>query len=320
MRLRSWSSALLFLALGPGCDCGHDIVYKKATYAGEGGASGSPARGGNGGGGRAGGGQGGVAGGAGNAGSAGSGGKIVDADGCVEAAKLVYVLSNDGDLYRFDPPALTFTKVAAIDCATSASPYSMAVSRSGTAYAVFSDGSLHSFDVTDGVCVDTPYVTGQQGFGTFGMGFVSKDALDETLFVADSAGGRLARIDTKTFGLSLVGSFDKLTTQRSELTGNGAGELYGAFEGVPFQVARIDPQSAAILSVAPQPEATADGGKSAFAFASYGGQFWLFVGTPGETKVFAYDPALGTTVLRTTTTFAVIGAGVSTCAPRTTVK
>src|SRR6185436_6990500 len=52
--------------------------------------------------------------------------------GCSEAAKLVYVVALDGNMYRFDPPSLSFTKVGALQCPSTGKPNSMAIDRSAT--------------------------------------------------------------------------------------------------------------------------------------------------------------------------------------------
>ena len=249
-------------------------------------------------------------------GSAGAGGEP-PTDPCPDESKLVYVLTDDRQLYRFDPPVLTFTKVGKLDCKNSSSAYSMAVSRSGIAYAVLDDGSLQSIDVKTAKCTATTFKPNQQGFSMFGMGFTSKDAADETLYVSDEAGKNLGKIDTTTFVLTKVGTFDKLGSARSELTGNSAGELFGAFEGSPYNVAQIDPATAKILSTVPQKPVTKSSGGSNFAFASWGGKFFLFVGPGSSTDVFVYDPIAKTTVKKKSVSQVIVGAGVSTCAPRT---
>ncbi len=311
-------------ALFPGCDCDRNPeIFKRAAYSGEGGNGGAGGRAGNGGGGLGGGGAGGLGGGGasgggvGGGGLGGSGGAAVDANGCTVASKLVYVLSNEGELLRFDPDAITFTKVAKLDCKSASTPYSMAVSRNGTAYSVFQDGTLQKFDVETGTCEQTPFVPGQEGFQKFGMGFASKDNAEETLFVTDVAGNRMAKIDVTTFKLTKIGDFDQLPNVSSELTGTGAGELIGVFETVPPTIAQIDPLTAKILSTAPQGSIIIPAGSTHFAFAAYGGRFWTFTGPLDSTDVFVYDPATKLAEKKKTIPEEIVGAGVSTCAPRT---
>ncbi|MCA9590689.1 MAG: hypothetical protein KC657_35560, partial [Myxococcales bacterium] len=59
----------------------------------------------------------------------------------------------------------------------------------------------------------------------------------------------------------------------------------------------------------------------AFAFAHWGGDFWLFTAPQGKSQVtrLKYDDGTVETV-KTDVGFEVVGAGVSTCAPTTTPR
>ena len=167
-------------------------------------------------------------------------------------------------------------------------------------------------------CSATPFVPGQDGFTTFGMGFSSQGDDEETLFVSGSSGQdsveRLGTIDLTSFKLTAVGAYDKVQA-RAELTGTGDGRLFGAFEGSPYIVAGIDKATAAIESQAPQTAINYPPNSSNFAFAFWGADFWLFVGPGTKTDVFHYDTAKGTTELVKSINQQIVGAGVSTCAP-----
>ena len=54
-------------------------------------------------------------------------------DGCSEEAKLIYVLSDENELYSFKPDDKLFTLIGTLGCQTSMSPNSMAVDRNATA-------------------------------------------------------------------------------------------------------------------------------------------------------------------------------------------
>ncbi|MFT3765805.1 MAG: hypothetical protein QM820_09840 [Minicystis sp.] len=242
--------------------------------------------------------------------------------GCAAETQFVYTLTADNELYRFNPPTLEFTLVGVLDCPTAfASPYSMAVDRDGHAWSVFTDGSLFTIDTKNAHCTATSFAPGQHGFLTFGMGFSANapGSSAETLFVTDSALGSgstqgLAKIDTQTMVLTPIAAYDKIAA-RAEMTGTGDARLFGAFEGSPYVVAEIDKPTAHILSQAPQTAINYAPGSSNFAFAFWGGDFWLFVGPGFSTDVFRYRPSDGTTVLMTTVPQVIVGAGVSTCAP-----
>jgi hypothetical protein len=241
---------------------------------------------------------------------------------CSAATQYWYTRAYDNSLYQFDPPSLTFTEIGVLDCPSNgASPFSMAVDRNAQAWSVFTDGNLYKIDTSNAHCTPTTFVPGQNGWTTFGMGF-SADAPNsnaETLYVADSTFGAspikgLAKIDLTTMTLTPIGMYDKIQA-RAELTGTGDAKLFGAFEGTPYIVAQIDKTNASILSQAPQTSIQYAPDTSNFAFAFWGGDFWLFVGPGSTTDVFHYQVATQTTTKVKTVDFEIVGAGVSTCAP-----
>jgi hypothetical protein len=246
------------------------------------------------------------------------------ATSCATETQFVYTLTADNSLYRFDPPSLTFTLIGVLDCPnTLATPYSMAVDRNATAWSVFTDGSLWHIDTSNAHCTGTTYVAGQSGWTTFGMGFSADmpGGTAETLYVSEAAftGGTgttkgLGKIDLTTMTLTPIGMYDKINA-RAELTGTGDARLFGAFEGSPYDVAQIDKTSAAILSEAMQSTINYPPDSSNFAFAFWGGDFWLFVGPGSSTDVFHYQVATQVTTKVSTVDFEIVGAGVSTCAP-----
>jgi hypothetical protein len=260
----------------------------------------------------------------------GSGGLVGDAgsssgggSNCSAAAAFVYVIDVNGVMYKFDPPTLQFTQVGTVTCA-SGGAFSMSVDRNAVAWVLVQDGTIVRYDIVNHTCTPTSYAIGQHSFQTFGMGFSADmpGSTAETLFVSDSelttpSTGGLAKIDTTSLTLTPVGQYDQLMGRRAEMTGTGDGRLFGAFEGSPYVVAEIDKQTAHIKSVAPQNAINYPPDSSNFAFAFWGGDFWLFVGPGTSTDVFQYQPSTNTTTKRTTETFEIVGAGVSTCAPTT---
>jgi hypothetical protein len=218
-----------------------------------------------------------------------------DAASCAERAKLVYVLSDDAVIYAFLPTTLEFTKIGLLSCpsAASATPYSMAVDRSATAWVLYDDGNLYRVSTEDASCEGTAFTPEQHGFGRFGMAFVSDapGSEAETLYGAPYEGQGLGKIDLDTFQLDYVGNYDALF-DKAELT---------------------EKQNAKILSQKPMPEIVIG---HAWAFAFWGGDFYLF-SAPGVTsRVDRYRPTDGSVVnVKTGIGFSVVGAGVSTCAP-----
>jgi hypothetical protein len=240
--------------------------------------------------------------------------------GCSAESQFVYVLDSGAMLYRFNPPTLEFTPIGLLNCPTVfGTPFSMAVDRDANAWVVYTDGAVFQVNTTTAVCTPTAYQAGQQGWSTFGMGFSTAGvgSTVDGLFVSDAVLNQgLATIDTQSLQLQPIGAYDQLAA-RAELTGTGDGRLFGAFEGAPYIVAEIDKSNAHIISQAPQDPIQYAPSSSNFAFAFWGGTFWLFVGPGTSTDVFHYDPVASSTTLVKSVPQVIVGAGVSTCAPIT---
>jgi len=250
--------------------------------------------------------------------------------GCAVGARLVYVVDAEHRLLSFDPSAEAnhFKLIANLSCpgAGAETPFSMSVDRGARAWVLYTSGDLYWVSTETGACSTTPYQTGQQGYQLFGMGFVSDQpgSSAEKLYVAGtsrSVGGndKLGYIDPATMQITVVGP--TATAEYSpELTGTGDAELYayhpGTFESF---VARIDKQNAQVLQKWSVPPLT--GEVSAWAFAHWGGKFYIFVTdrslTGSETsKVLLLDPVSGKAqTFLASIPYKIVGAGVSTCAP-----
>ena len=237
--------------------------------------------------------------------------------GCSEAAKLIYIIGQNNNLYSFHPPTLDLKPIGVIDCPTGgsgATPFSMAVDRQGTAWILFNDGNIFHVDTLTASCSATGYQPGQQGWSTFGMGFVSDTVGSEaeTLYVAEYFGAGIGKIDPQELTLSVVAPFDAINTA-AELTGTGDSRLYGFFQGSPIIIAEIDKSNGHIISQAPQPTVNIGSG---WAFAFWGGDFYLFTSPTGDSQIDRYRPSDGTTTtVLTNIGDNIVGAGVSTCTP-----
>lgn len=225
---------------------------------------------------------------------------------CADETKQIFVLGTDKVLYRFDPEKLAFTRIGTVACPTAAGTFSMAIDRRGTAYVEFTDGHLYAVDTATAKCAPTAFQANQTGFELFGMGYaLNGDAANgETLY---AAGAGLGSIDTKTFALTFLGS---IPAGRTELTGQ-ATDLF-AFNVVSGVVYGLDKTNGATKSTY---RTTAVDEKAAFAFAQWGGDFWIFTGDQ-RSKVTRYSPAENkSTVVVQDTGMLIDGAGSSTCAP-----
>lgn len=256
---------------------------------------------------------------------------------CSEDTKQIYVVATDKALYRFYPDTLKFVRIGTIACPSVAGTFSMAIDRRGTAWVEYTDGRLFAVDTSNATCKPTAFRPGQTGFTTFGMGYVKNggnagsgdgssggagsgdggsggagtgDAgSGETLYVA---GAGLASLDTKTFDLTFLGS---LSFGRTELTGLD-NELY-AFSVGSGVIANLDKTTGATKSTY---RTSATDSQAAFAFAQWGGDFWLFTGSV-RSQVTQYSPSSDTSkVVVADTGMLIVGAGSSTCAPTSRPK
>jgi hypothetical protein len=236
---------------------------------------------------------------------------------CPEELKQVYVVTEGNELYRFDPATLVFTKIGNVSCpdAGFATPFSMAVDRKGTAWVLFSDGRMFKVSTKDASCKSTSFVADQEGFHTFGMAFDADapGSTSETLYVADYDAKGIAKIDTSTLKLTFVGDYGGASPGAGELTGRGDARLFAFFNDVPTRVAEINRTTGNVMGSKTVPGLTVGSG---WAFAHWGGDFWLFTAPTGSSQVtqFTFETGVAKNV-KTGLGYIIVGAGVSTCAP-----
>lgn len=237
-------------------------------------------------------------------------------DDCDHTSDLIYVIArDDGALYTFDPESLSFTRLGALRCGSSATPESMSVARDGYAYVRGSDDAVYAVDLETLGCEATSYSDRATGFGSFGMGYATDDGdtWRDRLYVANER--TLARLDTDTWELSTIGRMPS----QSELTGDAAGELW-AFLPLesPAALVRLDKEDASALEEIALPRFPDAADIDTFAFATWGGEHWLFVreyGMGSSTDVYEVRADGEMTKVLDDVGFDVVGAGVSTCAP-----
>jgi hypothetical protein len=239
-------------------------------------------------------------------------------EACPDASTVIYLVTQESELLSFYPPTLAFTSIGRVSCpGTTTTPWSMAVDRQGTGYSVFQDGHLFAIDMSDAGCRPTAFVPGQSGFSTFGMGFTALPDGGERLFAANDPNrtgtSTLGWIDTSSFALTPLAAILP-TEQQCELSGTGDGRLFG-FCLKPAggsSIVQIDPSNAQVVS---RSDLGVGQSNVSWAFASWGGVFWIFTGTSAETTVTRWDPSTGSETSVATHPGEVVGAGVSTCAP-----
>ena len=241
----------------------------------------------------------------------------VDKTGC-PATTFVYAVATSDELLRFDPPTATFAPIGHLDCNAGGShPFSMAVDRKSVAYVEYDDGKLFAVSTQTGECSPTVYVPDHlPPFSNFGMGYATiGDGPDEELFIAADSPGTLGKIDTQSNYQVLPVAEINPTIEFAELTGTGGGRLYAyyafGYEGGSY-VAELDKTTGKILGQDFLKDVDRGTG---WAFAFWGGDFWLFT-TPNGQATVKYDPATKTSEVVAHYAAAIVGAGVSTCAPQ----
>lgn len=250
---------------------------------------------------------------------------------CAAGTELIYVLSDVGALWSFDPTTAQFNFIAGIECGGQFDTFSMGVSRKGRAWIQYMNGDLFTVDINDPGdplhCKDPGFQSGHPLFPNFGMAFVANSIWDpcDKLYAhsgiaPDLIGedvGALGVIDPQTLELSTIAPIDYAW---GELTGTGDGRLFAYQGSSPPLLTEYDKATGAVIDVLPLPGISTD---NAFAFAWWGGDFYLFVDESidfGDSTIYHVDydesdgdgqavTKLGSAPLR------IVGAGVSTCAP-----
>lgn len=240
---------------------------------------------------------------------------------------MVYVLDHDRKLYSFDPSqptsASAFTLRGTLSCPLPGLPHSMAVRQDGRAYVLYvtSDGpgpwscaGLARVEIDSLSCEAVPaFACGSGGFDTFGMGYaLAGPSGEETLYIGNADHPLLGSLDPEVGKVAPIGP---LPSEAPELTGNSKGELWGFFpRTVPTRVHRLDPTSGKSLvafTLSPFTQAWA----GAYAFAAWGGAFYIFYGysNSSTTNVYQLTADGQLTLLFADTGLTIVGAGVSPC-------
>jgi hypothetical protein len=235
--------------------------------------------------------------------------------GCPDAGEtLVYAVAQSGALLSFYPPTAAFSVIGVLACdAKGAGPYSMAVDRTGTAYVEYDNGLVFQVSTATASCEPTSFVP-QNTFTNFGMGYVVVGAApNEELFLV-STGGALGTLDTMSFMVDEI-AVTQPKIPSAELTGTGDGHLYAYYASGNTggsTIAELDPMTGQVIAADP---IAADRG-TGWAFAFWGGDFWIFTTPASEQTTLMYDPVAKTSTVVAHYGSSIVGAGVSTCAPQ----
>ncbi len=235
----------------------------------------------------------------------------------VTGVELIYVVDDENRLLSFDPrklPEDPFRVIGTLDCETDSTPFSMAVDRKGIAWVLYQSGAVYRVSILDAHCAPSGYVDASEAL--FGMAFVAdrKGAPTEQLFVADQ---RLGVLDTARQRRTPIGAIRAGQTRAEgpELTGTGEGKLFGYFpEPDRGYVVELDRKTGKSLGKKLYLDPF-DGPVEAWAFAHWGGAFYIFATTPTGPAVHAVHRTPRRYERIRDMPYRVVGAGVSTCAP-----
>ncbi len=199
---------------------------------------------------------------------------------------LIYVLSDDSEIYSYDPVTNEFAFLSVLTCAGHL-PYSMAVDQRGIAWVLYGDDhDIYSIDLhAPSQCGDPGYTPGVPGFDLFGMAFTATgDGACPRLFAHSYSGsgpfsegvdlGQLGYVEPTGGPIHVLGAIDY---NGGELAGTGDGRLF-AFAGLgPAKLVEYDRDTGAAVETIPL-----DGFNktTASAFAFFAGDFYFFTEAP----------------------------------------
>jgi len=222
--------------------------------------------------------------------------------GCAPGAHndRIFLMSQDAELYAFDPVTLEAELVVGPVCATGGAPYSMAVDPGGRAWILFSESRrIQRIDVNDlGPCEDSGYLPTEAELPLFGMGFVERGDGCSDLYGMSYSGdgafsegpdlGVLARIDGEPPRATILSRTDY---DGGELTGTGDGRLFAFTGNDPAKLVEYDPEDGSVIEILPL-----DGFSktNASAFAFFGGDLWLFTESLGAGCEACFDATCAT--------------------------
>jgi hypothetical protein len=255
-----------------------------------------------------------------------------------DGVDLIYVVDQNNNFLSFDPRLIgtgnPFNLIGVLNCPAGApygtwpspaSPFSMSVDRNGVAWVLYTSGEIFNVNIQNAQCTSTTFQRTQQGtWMLFGMGYSTDTAGGDTekLYIAGGpeqpAANPMSGFIDPALQIQNVGTVTA-GENSPELTGTGDAALYGYFPGTIQTgfVQQIDKATGNVTG----PRLTAGatpGGPAAWAFAHWGGTFYIFI-TDNNTlmpRVEAVDRMTGQlTVPIPSHPYTIVGAGVSTCAP-----
>lgn len=277
----------------------------------------------------------------------GTGGGASEA--CSEEAKAIYVLAQ-GDpptIHAFDPQMQSFTPKVDVVCpdTTGWAVTSMSIDRDARAWLQWGSPTgddyikrIDRLDLETGTC--QPGIgqapTSAPDHASLGMAFVTAgpQSPHESLYFIDKSTFVHRVGQSSPVGQFYVfGPGEGTEFSGAELTGTGEGRLFTMIMNwtpewdhpctpndpcyPTVHLGEVSTANGSTISNEEVPDVDALGlTPGGFAFAHWGARFWLFVSRNfGPTEVYEYDHENVTTTRHADGPSAIVGAGVSTCAP-----
>lgn len=257
-----------------------------------------------------------------------------------DGVDLIYVVDQNNNFLSFDPRLIgtgnEFNLIGVLNCPAgapypswpAATPFSMSVDRNGVAWVLYTSGEIFNVNIQNAACTATGFQKTQQGsWYLFGMGYSTDTAGGDTEKMYIAGGPEQPAPDPMS---GFIDTSANLTIQNlpgginvgensPELTGTGDAALFGYFPGTISNgfVQQIDKTTGSVTG-SPMMAGQVAGGPAAWAFAHWGGSFYIFITdnntlTPQVQRVNrmtgAYDLPIPSHP------YTIVGAGVSTCAP-----
>lgn len=239
----------------------------------------------------------------------------------LQDVELIYVVDDENHLLSFDPrklPGNALYKIGTLKCSSS-TPNSMAIDRKGVAWVGYQNGKVYRASIIDARCDRDGWVPRGRSTRVFGMGFVTRGPKteEEQLYVAGGA-------DDPDYSLAVIDTEEKSWTKvatvqihaHPELTGTSEGKLYAYYPspGRGF-VQELDRDTGSPIGRTWKIPGNAYN-VEAYAFAHFGGVFYVFTTVDGVSGIHAVHKDTGKVELvANNLDYKIVGAGVSTCAP-----
>jgi hypothetical protein len=227
---------------------------------------------------------------------------------------VAYLVSTNDDLYTVDPTTATATLVTTLACpAGGASPFTMAISRTGVAYIVYSDFNIYAVDLVSFACTKTAYVQPQlQLVNPIDLAISSGTTESLYYYGKSYAGGGsgadiLAASDLSTFVLTEIGPVvPDPGTNVLDIKVDAFGRIFGLSNGGLF--VEIDPTSGALIGQ----NATSFSTAGDWALLTYDGQIYFYGGS-GPSTEYVYDLATNNVTTVGTIDDGIVGASAAAC-------